>query len=242
MKYESLQKLLGLTKQQVKLYISLLEIGESTVQDLAIKSGIKRTSIYNHLPTLKDNGVISEIYKDKRRTLRAVHPKYLEQIAKANMIQLEMEMPELLAINNVDENKPQVSFYTGIEGVKEVYADLLKTKDTVLSFEDLDYLKSGLPEKYHNWLPSKRAEKQIPLHAISKKSKHASKFTANDKELLRKTKFIETEDFKTEINIYDNKVALFNFNSSSEPHVVLIEDKNITDTLRIIWNKLWEKL
>ncbi len=47
--------------------------------------------------------------------------------------------------------------------------------------------------------------------------------------------------FKTEINIYGNKVAFISFRSR-EPFAVLIEDEGITETLRTAWKEIWGKL
>ena len=59
--------------------------------------------------------------------------------------------------------------------------------------------------------------------------------------LLRDTKLIQSKDFKTEINIYGNKVAMMSYGESS-PFCVLIEDANIAQTLRITWEELWNRL
>ena len=42
----------GLNKKQAKVYLACLELGLATVQDLAKRSGVRRTTIYSLLDEL----------------------------------------------------------------------------------------------------------------------------------------------------------------------------------------------
>ena len=52
---------------------------------------------------------------------------------------------------------------------------------------------------------------------------------------------VDSGDWKTEINIYGDKVALMSYRTKI-PFCVLIEDHNIAETLRSAWKELWERL
>ena len=69
----------------------------------------------------------------------------------------------------------------------------------------------------------------------------ARKAVASDTKLLRDTKFISADELSTNIMIYGNKVAMFSLKSEA-PFAVLIEDKSLAKTLRVVWNELWDKL
>jgi len=48
---------------------------------------------------------------------------------------LKAKLPEFMAIAHKFDNKPQVQFYEGIEGLKQLYNDMLiSTKETINSF------------------------------------------------------------------------------------------------------------
>ena len=143
---------LGLSEQQVTVYLAALELGESNMQQLARKSGIKRTSIYNFIEELKDRGFIIEVKKKKRRMYSGVNPQQLLEIEKLRMKELEAVMPELMAIQNKSQTKPRVSFYEGIDNVLAVYDDQLKERKPIFAFEDMEYMKMAMPESfYNNW-------------------------------------------------------------------------------------------
>src|SRR3989344_9528175 len=88
-------KMLGFSSSEIQVYLAALELGEATMQDLARKSGVKRTSIYNFIEKLKNDGFISMTRRKKRILYSAVHPKHVVEIQKQRLGQLEQTLPEL---------------------------------------------------------------------------------------------------------------------------------------------------
>lgn len=237
----SLLHSLNLSEAQASVYAAALELGIANMQQLATKSGIKRTSIYNFIEGMKERGFIVEITKRKRTMYSAVAPEQLIEIEKTRLAELEQTLPELRAIQNESATKPRVAFYDGIEGIKEVYADILKDKKEIIAFEDLENMKKVLPDSFYNWFPTERARRDITIKSILRDSPEAREITKLDIRLLRKTKLINSSDWKTEINIYGDKVALMSYRTKI-PFCVLIEDHNIAETMRSAWKELWERL
>ena len=59
-------KNLGLDEKEIKVYLACLQLGSATVQDLSVKSGVKRTNIYNFIDDMKQRGLLSETKIGKR--------------------------------------------------------------------------------------------------------------------------------------------------------------------------------
>ena len=55
---------LGLSEEEAKVYLAVLELGGSYVSAIAKKAGIHRVSCYHTLDNLKKKGVISSFTKD----------------------------------------------------------------------------------------------------------------------------------------------------------------------------------
>lgn len=232
---------LDLTEAQAAVYLAALELGQCNMQDLARKSGVKRTSIYNFIDYLRERGLVTEIKRKKRKMYSAVEPNQLLEIEKLRLNELENVLPELLAIHNSSRRKPRVTFYDGIENVLGVYEDQLKEKKPIAAFEDLEYMKLAMPESfYYDW-PGERARRNIPFKSISRDSQATREYCKRNIRLLRQTKIIPAEPWKTEINIYGDKVALMKFDKNTSL-CVLIEDAAIAQTLRFAWQKLWDSL
>lgn len=238
---DELLSLLGMTLMQAKTYIAALELGEGTMQALARKSGLNRTTLYTFIDELKERGYISETRHARRRVYSAVHPERLLEMQRTRLGGLERILPELLAINNQSLKKPNVTFYQGLKGIEDVYADMLREKKEILAYEDLDHLKGDLPQRMFGWFPKERAHRDILIRSISRDTPFAREFSKRNRGLLRETKFISVPEFRTDINIYGNKVALMDL-QGKPPFAVLIENRNLAETMRIVWKQLWDKL
>lgn len=239
---QELIRAFGLSESELSVYVATLELGEAQIQDISRKSGVKRTSIYNFIDALKVLGLLSEIKKRKRRLFSAASPHHLLELQKSKLSSIERVVPELLAIQNNVRNKPRVSFYEGIEGIKEIYNMTLRDKRPIYAWEDLDRTNEVLPAHFFKNYPEERAAKKIPARCIDRDSAFAREFTAkNNARLLRESHFISPKEFGTEINIFGNKVALFSMRKDF-PFGVLIEDAGIAVTMKVIWNELWDRL
>ncbi len=231
---------LGLSEFQAKVYIAALELGEASMQQLSQKSGVKRTTIYHFIDELRERGFISETRKRKRLVYSAVDPEYILELEKGRLVELHQLLPDLQAIHNKSHRKPRVTFYEGLQGIKEVYADTLKEKQPIIAYSDFEHMKQVLGDFFDQY-PPERARKNITFQSIVRDSPIARENSKRDYGLLRDTKFLSSGDLKTEINIYGDKVALMSFRSNP-PFVVLIEDHDIAETLRTGWHALWSKL
>ena len=232
---------LGLSDAEVAIYLATLELGQAHIQDISRKSGVKRTSIYNFIDALKARRLLLEIKKGKRKFYLAADPRSILEQQKSKVISLERLIPELLAINNSARNKPRVSFYEGLEGIKEIYAVTLRDKQTIYSWEDLDRMFDLLPDFLKTY-QADRSAKKIPFRSIVRDSTFAREFVRkNNVRLWRDSRFISSEEFGTEINVFGDKVALFSLRKDF-PFAVLIEDAGIAKTLKIAWTELWNRL
>lgn len=237
---------MGLNEKEARVYLACLELGSATIQEIARKSGVKRTSIYNFLEDLKHKGLVSEITRKHRTYLMAEDPQTLLAHAEENRKKAEREkkmledvLPQLMGIFNVPARKPKVRFYEGIEGIKKVYEDTLTTRGPILAFSDYEKMFDAMTFEYMVGYAERRAAKGIRFRSLAPHSTWDGKVTSLDEAHLREQKFVTQGGFDTEINIYGNKVALISFR---RPYAaVIIEDSAIATTLRTIWKMLREK-
>ena len=51
----------GLTEKESRVYLALLELGEAGIGEIAKKSAIKRTTLYDVVENLKKSGLVGSI-------------------------------------------------------------------------------------------------------------------------------------------------------------------------------------
>ncbi len=238
---ENLFKELGVNDEQAKVYLAALELGQANMNELAEKARLKRTSVYNYVAELIQKKLITTGKKRKRIVYSAIHPNMLIEIEKARLAELHRTLPELLAIYNKSKTKPTVTFFEGVDGIKEVLQDMLKEKQTVSAFSDFKHMAAVFGDYYFDVFPPERARRGIVSRNIVPDTPKARELAKKDARYLRETKFLQVPDLKTEINIYADKVALNSY-QSNPPFSVIIEDHDIAETLRTIWQQLWNKI
>ncbi|MFA6383170.1 MAG: helix-turn-helix domain-containing protein [Parcubacteria group bacterium] len=234
---------LGLDDKEAKIYLALLELGEANIQQIAKKSGVKRTTVYDIIESLKEKGLLSSATRHKKITYSAEDPRTLEEKLDERKNTLKRIMPELLSIANAMDKKPKIRFFEGSEGIKEVYKDTLKypssellawVSDEAVTVFDKDFL-----EGYY--LP-KRIEKKIWVRAIGTESTEMKNYKNLDEKSLRKTKIISANQFPihVEINLYGkNKIAVMSF---SEKIGLIVESQKIFTTLKSIFEMNWNSI
>ncbi len=246
--YEKELITLGLSEKEATIYETALGMGPETAQNLAIRSGINRATTYVQIESLKQKGLMSEFEKGKKTYYMAESPERLDSLINNAQQQINFHHEELKRIlphlSNIFSHvgiRPQVRFLEGIEAVRTLSNEFLKIKNkTVHSIINLDNLLKTFPEHEKNY-SSHRIQNKIIGHVIYTR-KEGPLSGATDPIKLRIAKYIDPEKFPISagINIFDNKVAIITY--KEKPITVIIEDKEITQTLRSIFNVLWESL
>ncbi|MFA6424075.1 MAG: helix-turn-helix domain-containing protein [Candidatus Magasanikbacteria bacterium] len=233
-------KTMGIDEKQAQVYLACLELGKGTIQEVSLKSGVKRTSIYNFLEEMKNKGLVSEIKEGKKVVLVAEDPNNLSLRLQRQSEEFKQSLPELMSIFNLPSHKPKVKFYQGVEGIKNAYSDLLTAQGSIYGFADYEKM-FYLMDSLSIWrIPEERAKRKIKYFNIAKDSHTARDVQKKDDEQLRETRLVKDVEFETEINIYDNKVTMMSFRRPGA--AVIIEDAAIAQTLRSIWKAWWKTL
>src|SRR3989344_4759053 len=142
-------KNLGLNTKAAKIYLAALELGEASVQQLAQKSKIKRTTLYYILDELVESGVLVCTKVGKKIYYVPEQPATLLKNAKEKISNFEESLQLLEEKVGYIKNKPRVYFLYGSAGFKEAWDIILNTKEKeyriITQGENfLDYVK----EKY----------------------------------------------------------------------------------------------
>ncbi|MBW2981314.1 helix-turn-helix domain-containing protein, partial [Candidatus Woesearchaeota archaeon] len=66
---------LGLTNAEIKVYLTLLELGQTKVGPIIEKSDLQSSVVHNALHKLQDKGLISYIKKGQIKHYKATDPK-----------------------------------------------------------------------------------------------------------------------------------------------------------------------
>jgi sugar-specific transcriptional regulator TrmB len=229
MKEEALRAL-GLSDKEIKIYLANLQLGTSLVQDIAKYANLNRTSTYDILSSLEKQGYVSYVIKSGKRYYQATHPDKLIELIKEKEILVKKALPELRAIKETIIKKPTVEVYTGKEGLKSIFEDILRANKDFVCIASKIHL-SKLFQFYFPYFVERRIKQGIKVKLISDDIPYDKK--ANYK--------IIKKQFKTAIWVYSDKIAMISL-EEKEPIGIIIQEKNFVDTYRLIFDMLWENL
>lgn len=248
---ETILKEIGLTEAESKIYIALLDLGETTVGPIADKSGVAYSKIYILLEKLINKGLASYITKNKVKYFSPADPKkildYLdskkENIEKQKN-EIEKILPNLQKKLKFVKEKERVEVFEGYEGLKTVYneeLDLLNENDEILVIGGsagayTDKTKYQLFFKKINEL---RLKKKIRYKIIFNENvKNEENVTFWEKQDLTNVRYL-LQDTPASLNIHSDRVMIIYW-TKEMPKVFLISSKVAADSFKKYFEALWD--
>jgi sugar-specific transcriptional regulator TrmB len=235
----------GLSENEAKVYLVLLELGKGTVTQITRKAGLNRTTGYDILDNLTTKGLASISGKEPKQEYIAESPDkvvfLLEQEISQKAEQLKRIksiMPEIKSLHNV-AGRPKVRFYEGVQGLKDVYEDTLTSHEEIRAYATYDDMQATLPGYFPEYF-FRRAKKNIPIRAIFPFTQAGLDLSRDDEAQKRQTAMVPAEKyhFSPEINIYDNKVMIASWR---EKLGIIIESAEISDAMKKTFELAWSE-
>lgn len=244
----------GLTGNETKCYLALLESGPLTIQELTRKTKIHRVSLYPTIEGLEKKGFISYDIKNKyrKRIIPSSPRKLLDNIQsqqrelKKSEIKIREILPELLGQFRYTDDKPMITMFEGVEGACKAFEDTLTAHEELRGFSNIPKLNAYIPDE---WMDDYRRRKSVaglrgrflvPQDSGPKEyvqTKYLDRGYKNVPEVRR----CPFEEFLSlvELDIYDNKVCIISI-SKEEEISLIIQSRVIYTTLDSIFNTLWK--
>ncbi|MFQ5531677.1 MAG: TrmB family transcriptional regulator [Candidatus Nanoarchaeia archaeon] len=230
---------LGLTRTEIKLYLTLLEIGSSTAGTILEKSKLPNSTVHRDLNSLIERGLINFILEGKRKIYQATNPEYFFDFIEEKRRKFEEVLPELKEKQKRAVKKEFASVYKGIRGIKEVYNIMINAGGKEYNTFGGGPITSEIMG-FTWWLNlhKRRVANKLPSRQVFDESvRWGGKDIA--KNPLTKIRYLD-KDFAQfqETVIVGDFVAIAVF--SDNPYAFLIEDKNVAESYRKHFELLWK--
>ncbi|HME87320.1 MAG TPA: helix-turn-helix domain-containing protein [Candidatus Nanoarchaeia archaeon] len=222
---------LGVTKNEAKVYLALLDLGKTKAGLLTRKTGIHRRNVYDAIEMLIQKGLVSYIKENNVRIYSAVSPSRLMEILKEKEENVKSLLPELEAKFNITQQKTETTFFRGKQALKAIFDDQLKEGKEILVLGACPFAKD-IVKYYFQKYDNERKQKKIKVKALfTGKTDYAIP--------LAEIKYLPSAfNSPTATNVYGNKVAIILW--TEEPFAILINQKEIADSYRNYFELLWK--
>ncbi len=229
----------GLSEKEVAVYLECLKTGATSAQRLSKATQLRRTTAYDTLESLRMKGFVTTFERDKKMFFEAVDPRRLPDMLKEKERKIKEVLPGLLALRATATEKPSLHLFEGLKGIYALLDQMYEEKE-LLQYGSARMAKAmllSIPESF----ALRRVERNIKLRAVFERSTEAL-FRLEDPRIAKVTKlrFIDSFSAMSTITIVaGNKVATLSL--GGELIGVLIEDKEIAQTQRMIFELLWKQ-
>jgi sugar-specific transcriptional regulator TrmB len=222
----------GLSSAQAATYLSLLKNGAMTPADLAKSTGETRTNTYAVLDKLTKAELVKDI-GEKTSVYEASHPSVLEAIAEKRRRQVskneqvvKANMSTLTDLFYAHSTIPGARVLNGLEGIKEVYDDVIRTgKDVYLIRTTHDHATEQISPKFLSNFRDRLVAKGIHTYGLTPATPHARAHVkeGRDKERLFHRTFMPEGAYQepVDIKIYGNKAAFTVFTKENEISIII---------------------
>jgi len=240
----------GLSEKEAAVYLALLQLETASVHDLAKYAGVNRSSTYVVLESLRKKGVAGISETNKGPKYVPAPPDVLYKIAEdsAKKTQetkdrIKKILPSLRAIHKDSKIKPSVQVFEGKEGIMNLYNDALSSqRGSIMRAFSQPGAWSKFGPEYFAYLREKRKERGVHLRAIRPNIFKNDEEFGNEKSKKRLAEFRflqkDTKPLTSDFRIYDDKIAL---TSSKDEFGIIIENKEIVDAVKFIFDLAWDK-
>ena len=247
MNTEILEKI-GLSKAEIKVYISLLELGSVSSGKIVKETNLRKSTVYESIRRLQEKGLVSYIIKNGMKYFEGTNPnKILDFIhdKKRKLDETENEAKKLILELKKGFNtlKPHAEAHVlvGIEDFKTMRRDALRNaKAEILLIGAISKEDEVIPGYFEEW-NKERQKRKIKLRILYKES--ARNRIIQSKSLIGRYfeyKFLVNDiESPAVINIYGDRVVNLVW-KNKHPICFMLINKEIADSHRKYFNYLWK--
>lgn len=233
---------LGMSQNEISVYLSLLENGETTGYQLAKRTELSQPTVYSLLDKLRAQGLVLKIPHAKKQLFIAKDPRDFLHHKRKEIDEVEELLPELLARTHTG-NSPKVLYFEGDDGFVASRRYMLEQSDSQEMISFFRYSPQGISKKSWNLNTihfRTLGEQGVRIRGILPKNKQVEEF-------LRP--YIEKygwEIRRVSTNEYSPYVAtsvignLVQINSCRRTQSTIIQDADMAKTERQKFEMLWK--
>jgi sugar-specific transcriptional regulator TrmB len=232
---------IGLTNAEIKVYLTLLELGQTKVGPIIEKSGLQSSVVHNAIHKLQDKGLISYIKKGQIKHYKSTDPKNFIDFIEEKRKNFQKILPELLLKQKLAKEKNEAEVYEGYKGIinllLEIIKDAKKGEEFYFFSADIEPMNKEIQNFYKKYDPKRIAKGLIVKGIAPLKLKHL--FEDRIKRKVIQVKFAK-QVIPPNMGIFQDKIFLIVW--GEKPSGYLIYSKQLADRYKQFFNTMWNQL
>ena len=231
----------GLGKKESAIYTTLLEHGTMSMSDICKETHINRPALYQLLPKMKKDGLVSSIQKQKRLFYRAESPSRLLEHYKTEHAEIAEKLETLIEEQeHLSHDRPLIKYFEGQYGVRFVFDDVAHTLPRGATFYRYSSRTGNNTKGFDNTYYIKaRATKQLNRLVITSEEKANTKVKKLERSIKAIPKEFDLFEDNIALVIYGHKTAYIDYASNT---AFIVESGKIARFQEKLFKLLYKKL
>lgn len=243
---EELLSRIGLTEGESRVYLALLELGESSIGAIIREAQVSNSKVYNIIERLQKKGLASTVVKRGLKSFAAADPSRLEDMLGEKERELAATKKSLTdALPKLEEMKrlgpaEEMRVFEGVRGVKvvvEELLDLLKEGDTFYILGAPRAANEAMEGYFADW-HARRSKKKIKCKILY--NEDSREFGKERKKLpYTEAKYLPNEIVTPGlIDIAGDHIIMIIF--GARILAIVIRNKEMADSYLTYFNYFWK--
>lgn len=232
---------IGIPEKTARIYLDLLDHGESSIADICKRTTLHRAEVYRAIPFLKEEKLIEETILWKRNLYRALSPDRIEAMIHEFEKRNTPLVSELKNKYDTLWKNISVTYQEWRLGVTKVFEDIVTSLPKwsvfyrVSTENDVNKANTYLPSDYRE----KRDKKNLERYVIMSSKSAKNKYPRLERELVIIPESIDDFNQNISMTIYGDKVAYIDFSNESS---IIIENPLIAEFQRKLFMLTYKNL
>lgn len=222
---------IGLSSNEVKVYLYLIDNGQSKAGSIAKGTYIQRSSAYMAINSLVAKGLIGYVMVGKVKLFQATSPYRLLEYIKEQEDLIKEIVPQLKEKHRETKKPGQVRMFKGTRGVQAVFKDIIRTKENNDVWGDDGNFGKRMPI-FASQFVRQQNENKVKTRLITRKRDVSySKGTSY--------KYVDqTVQSNIAVNIYGGKIAIIVW--TQDPEAIVIENETAAQAFKAYFEFMWK--
>ena len=237
-------------RRQAAIYLALLKIGSSGIENLHTETGVHRETIQREVKKMHRIGTVAIQRLGRNKKIEATPPSQLQEILEATKERFDFILKPLLEVS-AEQQHPKINVFLGHHHLGLLQLRLLKLQPPkqnicVISTHPKDWREAMVASGKLEQFERLRIKNDVGF-LLSCFSKYRGEVEHNNREffttqppaLKRKYRYVEsTDSTPLQIQVWENHVVISIFSAKPSIHIVF-EDKNIRNAMKSYFDILW---
>ena len=227
---KALEKI-GLSPNEIKVYLYLVDYGQSKAGKIAKGTEIQRSSAYGAINSLVYKGLVAYATVGKVKYFQATSPNRLVEYIKEQEEAITDALPELTKRHKMSKKTGKVRMFKGVKGVKAVFKDMIRSKEDNVCFGEDGQLKQRMPIFCQQFVREQNLN--------NTKTKILSRFRKVSYSKGSSYRYVDkATKSNVAVNIYGDKINIIIW--TDEPEAIIIENAEAAKSFKAYFEFMWK--